>query len=156
MEENRHLLSPQSSGPTSYYPFLYRAGSALLNGEIYFFGGSHDNKKVKNLNKICFYHFKIGKLESCEIFDTGKRLLQTFYSDYGSAVTVSELHDEIVICKGDTAACETFDGEVSVQIQSTKTAHRYACMALVNNQATIIAGYETATVETLAVRFENY
>ncbi|CBY07667.1 unnamed protein product [Oikopleura dioica] len=30
-------------------------------------------------------------------------------------------------------------------------AHKYACMALVNNQATIIAGYETATVETLAV-----
>ena len=99
---------------------------------------------------------KIGKLESCEIFDTGKRLLQIFYSVNGATVTVPELHDEVVICRGESVACETFDGEVSVQIASTKKAHKYACMSLVNNQATIIAGLETATVETLAFRFENY
>ena len=67
-------------------------------------------------------------------------------------MTVPELHDEIVICRGESAACETFDGVTSKQIASTETAHKYACMALVNNQATIISGYATATVETLAFR----
>ena len=86
-------------------------------------------------------------MESCEIVDTGKRLLETFYSTYGSTVTV---HDEIVICKGDSAACEVFDGDISVQIASTKTIHKYACMALFRNEATIVAGQETATVETLS------
>ena len=42
-KENRHYLSPQSSGPPSYYPFLYYAGFALLNGEVFIFGGSHDD-----------------------------------------------------------------------------------------------------------------
>jgi hypothetical protein len=88
-------------------------------------------------------------LESCEIVDTGKQLLQYFYSTYGSIVTV---HDEIVICKGDSADCESFDGEISVQIANTKTIHKYACMALFKNEATIVAGQETATVETLSAR----
>ena len=100
-----------------------------------------------------FFSFKIGKLESCEIVDTGKRLLQTFYAFHGSLVTVPEVHDEIVICKGlSSALCETFDGETSKQIASTEAVHDYACMALFRNQATIVAGSETASVETLAVR----
>ena len=97
-------------------------------------------------------------MESCEIVDTRKRLLQVFYSYEGSIVTVPELHDEIVICQGypysgQDGSCETFDGENSVQISNTKAEHNHACMALVNNQATIIAGTSTATVETLAFRY---
>ena len=92
-------------------------------------------------------------MESCEIVDTGKRLLQYFYETRGSLVTVPEVHDEIVICKGNTAAlCETFDGETSKQIASTEAVHDFACMALFKNQATIVAGDSTATVETLAFR----
>jgi len=85
--------------------------------------------------------------------DTGKRLINTFYSYYGSTVTVPEVHDEVVLCRGqsDSTDCETFDGEVSIQIASTKTGHNYACMALFRNQATIIAGSTSASVETLAV-----
>ena len=66
-------------------------------------------------------------------------------------VTVPEVHDEIVICRGYSNACETFDGENSVQIVSTKSAHQYACMALFGNQATVVAG-STASVETLTFR----
>ena len=44
-KENRHYVSPQSSGPL-YYPFLRSAGSALLNGEMFFFGGYNIPKKV--------------------------------------------------------------------------------------------------------------
>ena len=101
---------------------------------------------------VLILFFQIAKIVSCEIIDTGKRLLQIFRSVFGSIVTVSEVHDEVVICKGENAACETFDGSLSKQIASTKTRHYRACMALFRNQPTIIAGYETATVETLAVR----
>ena len=108
-------------------------------------------KFILNLEKI-FLNFKIGKLESCEIVDTSKRLLETFYATYGSIVTVPEVQERILICRGESADCETFDGEISVQSTSTKTTHKYACMALYRNQATIIAGDATATVETLASR----
>ena len=104
------------------------------------------------IRKNLFLKFQIGKLESCEIVDSGKRLLTSFSATSGSVVTVPEVHDEIVICRGGSAACETFDGRISVQIMSTKTSHQHACMALFKNQATIIAGEATATVETLAVR----
>ena len=109
-------------------------------------------KKLFFLSEKYNLNFQIAKIESCEVVDTGKRLLQTYISYYGSTVTVPELHDEVIICRGDSAACETFDGAISKQIASTETAHIHTCMALVNNQATIIAGYETATVETLAFR----
>ncbi|CAG5105170.1 Oidioi.mRNA.OKI2018_I69.chr1.g1897.t1.cds [Oikopleura dioica] len=136
--ENRHFLSPQSSGETSYYPFLYRAASALLNGEIYFFGGDHDA-------------YKIGKLKECEIIDTRKRLVngQTVYSQYASIITVPEVRDEVVICRGSSSACQSFDGETAKAIASTAASHNYACMALYGGQPLIVAGSATNTVESL-------
>ncbi|CAG5103778.1 Oidioi.mRNA.OKI2018_I69.chr1.g931.t1.cds [Oikopleura dioica] len=121
------------------YPFLHRAGHALLNGQMMIFGGDQDSKKI-------------GRIDGCDLVDTGKRLINNFYSYYGALVTVPEVHEETILCEGyNGKSCESFDGSVSLAISETKEQHQYSCMALYENQALIIAGSYTNGTEVLSV-----
>ena len=79
-------------------------------------------------------------------------LLNYVDSLYSSLVTVPETEEEVVICSGyDGSKCETFDGTNSISLSDTKVRHMSACMALNDNRALIIAGYETNSVEELYI-----
>ena len=93
---------------------------------------------------------QIARINECSIEDTGKRLINTFDAAYASLITIPET--EIVLCQGTSTKCETFDGTNSISIPDTINEHLYSCMALLDERAVIIAGYETDTVEELFVR----
>ncbi|CAG5104884.1 Oidioi.mRNA.OKI2018_I69.chr1.g1636.t1.cds [Oikopleura dioica] len=132
-KENRFYNSPQGSTP-----FLQNAGHALLNGQMMIYGGNQDLKKI-------------GRVDGCNLRDTGKRLINDFYSNDGALVTVPEVHEETILCDGFSAkSCESFDGTTSLAISEMKEMHQSSCMALYNFKAIIIAGY-TNGVEVLSV-----
>ncbi|CAG5078114.1 Oidioi.mRNA.OKI2018_I69.PAR.g8904.t1.cds [Oikopleura dioica] len=132
-KENRYFSTPHAN-------FLNYAGHAILNGEVFLFGGSQNR-------------YKIGKISGCELIDTGKRLINSFGTDYGATVTIPEVKDEVVICAGASSAdkCEGFDGETSFSLSNLMVKHEFACMATYQTQAVIVAGGNTNTVELLAV-----
>ena len=90
--------------------------------------------------------------------DTGKRLLSTFYSSWGSLVTIKESSEKIILCNGysDSVKCEMFDGIKTVAIAETRVNHKHACMS-VNEQgkSIIIAGSVSSSVEILEIRSKH-
>ena len=67
-------------------------------------------------------------------------------------MTLPEVENEVILCRGESTACESFDGTSSRSLPATNVAHKSACMAIYDNQALIVAGSETDTVEILSVR----
>jgi len=133
-KENRYYTTPASTSDQ----FLYAAGHSILNGQVYIFGGHQDSKKI-------------GKMEDCVFEDTGKRLLSSFYSDYGALATLKESSEKIIFCNGHSdSKCESFDGDETVAIAETNVQHKYACMSI-NEQGrpTIIGGSDSSFVEIL-------
>jgi len=98
-----------------------------------------------------FKFLKISKIVGCSIIELEIKLLRDVYADYSSLVTVPEIKDEVVICGGFDKSCESFDGENSIILSSTKVLHKRGCMALYEGQATLVGG-ETSRVEALALR----
>ncbi len=90
-------------------------------------------------------------MTGCEIIELSNTLLNQVRSDYSSLVTVPETEEEVVICSGYDSTCESFDGSNSISLSNTKVKHDFACMALYDNQATIIAGQQTNSVEELYI-----
>ena len=94
-------------------------------------------------------------MEACEFKDTGKRLLFSFDSYYGSLVTLKESSEKIILCNGnyDALKCESFDGVRTSAIAETKVQHKNACMSI-NEQGRplIIAGDKSSSVEILETR----
>ncbi|CAG5103666.1 Oidioi.mRNA.OKI2018_I69.chr1.g878.t1.cds [Oikopleura dioica] len=129
-KENRFYTSQQGS-------FIERSGHAVLNGEMFIFGGLQNPKKI-------------GKIDECNFVDTGMKLINDFLSNSGALVTVHEIHDETILCRGEIE-CEGFDGVSSKPIASTKEKHFFSCMALYDSQPIIIAGIASSSVEALAV-----
>ncbi|CAG5102599.1 Oidioi.mRNA.OKI2018_I69.chr1.g377.t1.cds [Oikopleura dioica] len=89
------------------------------------------------------------RIEECSFVDTNLLLINDHTSVSGSIVTVSEIHDEVIICQGSTTKCESFDGDVSVAIAPTRLEHQHAPMCQYEGQAVVIAGSGTETVEAL-------
>jgi len=139
-KENRFYTVPELdiTEEMGSYKYLSRMGHAELKGIIYLFGGTSDKRKI-------------AYIDNCEIIDTGMRLLGEYGSESGSLVTLPEVESEVILCIGFDTPCESFDGSVSRSIAPTKVSHRDACMALYEDQALIIAGEDTATVELLNV-----
>ncbi|CAG5104187.1 Oidioi.mRNA.OKI2018_I69.chr1.g1135.t1.cds [Oikopleura dioica] len=123
-KETRHYQSPFNGT----YPYLEWSGHAMLHGEHFFFGSRSDVSK------------KIAKLIGCTIQDSEKQLLQSFNGVDGSLVTITSGTDSVILCRGSSAHCESFDGESSRAISSTQINHRYACMAEYENVPIIIGG----------------
>lgn len=96
--------------------------------------------------------FKIVLIDGCEFIETKHRLIKNFVSTHGSLVKITEVQDEVVLCRGLTTECEAFDGETSKVIFSTNVKHQFACLAIYEGQVTAVAGQETNVVETLSVR----
>ncbi|CAG5104020.1 Oidioi.mRNA.OKI2018_I69.chr1.g1053.t1.cds [Oikopleura dioica] len=135
-KDNRYYKIPPPN--ENNIDYLWKSSSALLNGRIYVFGGNYDG-------------YKIAYIDGCEFVETQIRLINKFYATGGSLVTVKEVHDEVVICEGYTNKCEAFDGNISRSLPNTSIQHKFACLVLLDGQATAVAGEDTSSVETLAV-----
>ncbi|CAG5104514.1 Oidioi.mRNA.OKI2018_I69.chr1.g1292.t1.cds [Oikopleura dioica] len=136
IQENRYYSSPLSTGS---YQFLYNSGFAILNGQMFLYGGNQDPKKV-------------ARIEECAIEDTGKRLINNFYGIEGSLVTLPEIVEETILCNSySTTAlkCESFNGEATKAMSDVQVQHQQGCMSLYLGQAVIIAGYHSDSVEFL-------
>ncbi|CAG5078362.1 Oidioi.mRNA.OKI2018_I69.PAR.g8966.t1.cds [Oikopleura dioica] len=123
-KENRFYEVPQ----TSTYPYLEWSGHAILRGEVYFFGSRSELTK------------KIAKLSGCRIETTKKQLLNAFDTAYGSLVSLTG-GEMVILCQGSTKNCESFDGEKSQSIVSTKVQHESACMAQYKNAPIIVGSH---------------
>ncbi|CBY11184.1 unnamed protein product [Oikopleura dioica] len=130
-QENRYYQSPNNQ--------LYGSAFAILNDEVYIFGSN-----------VASARNRISKIVGCSIIELEIKLLRDVYADYSSLVTVPEIKDEVVICGGFDKSCESFDGENSIILSSTKVLHKRGCMALYEGQATLVGG-ETSRVEALAL-----
>ena len=98
---------------------------------------------------------KIAKIDECLIEDTGKQLINSFYATDGSLTTIPEVMEETVLCNSYEAAlkCESFNGETIRAISDVKVQHGQACMSIYLEQAVIIAGAQSSSVEILEFRF---
>ena len=90
-------------------------------------------------------------MTGCQIVELSATLLNEVECSPSSLVTVPETEEEVIICSGFDSSCESFDGSNSIRLSNTKVKHEYSCMALYDNQATVIAG-QTNSVEELYFR----
>ncbi|CAG5105411.1 Oidioi.mRNA.OKI2018_I69.chr1.g2110.t1.cds [Oikopleura dioica] len=125
-KENRLYHSPIIND----IPYLEKARYGILNGEVYFFGGTSDNKKI-------------AKLTDCGIEELSVRLLNNF-SSWARTVTLPTNPDEIMLCSTHAVPytkCENFDGQISRNNPFIMNyPHKCGCIALDNNFPTIIDG----------------
>ncbi|CAG5109783.1 Oidioi.mRNA.OKI2018_I69.chr2.g4272.t1.cds [Oikopleura dioica] len=144
MVEDRHFVTPRAILDDYYYgygyfPFLYGSGSALVNGEMFFFGGQYDNRQI-------------AKLQDCEFKQMSMRLARE-YTYMGSLVVIPSesgltrsTSDEIVLYSGNNnyGYCqEIFEhrGTLSIsEIDRTQNLHTSGCMGLFDGKPLIVAG----------------
>ncbi|CAG5104585.1 Oidioi.mRNA.OKI2018_I69.chr1.g1361.t1.cds [Oikopleura dioica] len=123
-KEKRHYESP-----LEYNGYLFASGHAIFKGEVYFFGSFLGQRK------------KISKLSGCKIINTGIELVYFFDAVDGSLATVSAGTESVILCRGFSADCESFDGERSQSISSTQITHKCSCMVELENAPMIIGSF---------------
>ncbi|CAG5081876.1 Oidioi.mRNA.OKI2018_I69.PAR.g9982.t1.cds [Oikopleura dioica] len=85
--------------------------------------------------------FKISILSGCKIINTEIQLVNSFDAVYGSLATVSAGTESVILCRGRSADCESFNGEKSQSISSTQINHERSCMVEFENAPMIIGSY---------------
>jgi len=111
--------------------FLYQSVSAIVNGQVYFFGGMNDADSAL---------FKIATLNGCEIVELEARLTRQF--DEASSALAINGGSEALICwawYNPFEGCNIFDGTSARDTYASNASHLSGGLAYYNGKPTSVS-----------------
>jgi len=130
----------QITAPNNVDNFASYSATAFVAGQLYFFGGQYDSRKI-------------ARLDSCAIVTTNNKLLDDFSS--GHAALATKDGSQAIICFGSNTPphnCNTFDGSSVEYTHVTTVSHRFGGLGYYNGKPTTVGSVDIdghQKVETL-------
>ena len=81
-------IEAPSDSEAPYYGYILYAQSAVVQDNLYIFGGRHDRRRV-SLSKNLFLYFKVARLDSCSFVELSVKLIYDRYRSH-AALSISD------------------------------------------------------------------
>jgi len=125
--DQRYYSTPEPRVGSNGY--LYKAGHAMLKGQLYLFGGDYDFRRVSILN-------------GCEFIDFEHKLLTNFDAYFGSVAVQNDA--EVFLCfrNNPSKTCEVFDGRTSrIEKKESNVGHYRGALGIYENQPIAVGAW---------------